>query len=229
MIAVRSEGPAYRLDELGWLQFELLCTELLEREAGLGDLEWRGRADQGRVALVDADVALADQGLLLPGPVAIAVVWVREDPSLDYRLAHLLAGVSAVESELGFWFDRVLVLTNLEAREARRRLEQSFGEVERFVVLGGSGLSAILDRDAMLRAAMPSVLGLRDLDPLLDREALERSSLDVCAAQVLARVFWPTRAYKRARAVLARHRFVVLTGPPEMGRRRSRRCSRSRS
>jgi hypothetical protein len=31
-------------------------------------------------------------------------------------------------------------------------------------------------------------------------------------------VFWPTRAYERARAVLARHRFVVLTGPPEMGK-----------
>jgi hypothetical protein len=34
----------------------------------------------------------------------------------------------------------------------------------------------------------------------------------------LARVFWPTRAYERARDVLARYRFVVLTGPPEMGK-----------
>lgn len=47
---------SYRLDELGWLQFERLCMLLLEREGGLADLDWRGHADQGRVALVDADV-----------------------------------------------------------------------------------------------------------------------------------------------------------------------------
>jgi hypothetical protein len=34
----------------------------------------------------------------------------------------------------------------------------------------------------------------------------------------LARVFWPTHAYERAYDVLGRHRFVVLTGPPEMGK-----------
>src|SRR5207253_6174214 len=34
----------------------------------------------------------------------------------------------------------------------------------------------------------------------------------------LAHVFVPTRAYVRALDVLDRHRFVVLTGPPEMGK-----------
>ena len=42
--------------------------------------------------------------------------------------------------------------------------------------------------------------------------------MDVERAQALARVFWPSRAYERARDVLARLRFVVLTGPPEMGK-----------
>ena len=31
-------------------------------------------------------------------------------------------------------------------------------------------------------------------------------------------MFWPTRAYEHARTVLVAHRFVVLTGPPEMGK-----------
>jgi ATP-dependent Clp protease ATP-binding subunit ClpA len=65
---------------------------------------------------------------------------------------------------------------------------------------------------------MPSVLGLRDLADLIDTDVRGRSSLDVERAQELARVFWPTHAYDRARDVLARHRFVVLTGPPEMGK-----------
>jgi len=37
-----ADSPAvgsYRLDELGWLQFERLCELVLEREAGGSDLE----------------------------------------------------------------------------------------------------------------------------------------------------------------------------------------------
>ena len=34
----------YRLDELGWLQFERLASLVLEAEAGLRDLDWQDRA-----------------------------------------------------------------------------------------------------------------------------------------------------------------------------------------
>ena len=66
---------------------------------------------------------------------------------------------------------------------------------------------------------MPPVLGLRDLDALIRPDARQRLLLaPKSTRRRLARVFWPTRAYARARAVLARHRFVVLTGAPEMGK-----------
>ena len=41
----------YRLDELGWLQFEQLCDELLA-EHGLTGLAWNGRADNIRETVV---------------------------------------------------------------------------------------------------------------------------------------------------------------------------------
>lgn len=208
----------YRLDDLGWLQFERLCGLVLGREAGLAELPWQGRADDGRVALVDADIVLEHPAARLEAPCAVAVIWVRQDPSATRRLTQLLVGALATRSELGFWFDRVLVLTNLDGQEARRALAQRFGAVEQFVVLGAGELASSIDRHSTLRATMPSVLGLRDLNPLISRDARNRSSLDVVSAQELARVFWPTRAYARARAVLERHRFVVLTGPPEMGK-----------
>ena len=108
---------AYRLDELGWLQFERLCALVLAQEAGLGeDVTWRGRADRGRVALLDSDVVLERAGLRLRGPLAVAVVWVRSSPSRAERLGDLVAGAWSVPSELGFWFERVLLLTNLDAR-----------------------------------------------------------------------------------------------------------------
>ena len=210
---------AYRLDELGWLQFERLCALVLAQEAGLGeDVTWLGRADRGRVALLDSDVALERAGLRLRGPLAVAVVWVRSSPSRAERLGDLVTGAWSVPSELGFWFERVLLLTNLDAEEARAALAQRFGSEREFAVLGAAELGESLDRHPALRAAMPSVLGLRDVEALVPSGVRRRSSFDIASAQALARVFWPTRAYERARAVLGRHRFVVLTGPPEMGK-----------
>ena len=217
-MADSSTADSYRLDELGWLQFERLCELVLEREAGLADLTWKGHGDWGRVALADGDVVLAHPHVRMRGLVAVAVVWVRGGMSPAHRLSLLFSGVLAVPSELGFWFERVLVLTNIDGQEAERGLALRFPDVKRFVVLGTRELGASIDRHPELRAAMPSVLGLRDLEPLIAARDRERSTLDVAAAQELARVFWPTRAYERARAALGRHRFVVLTGPPEMGK-----------
>jgi hypothetical protein len=215
-----SGSSSYRLDELGWLQFERVCSLLLAADTGLSELGWMGHADTGRVALVEGPVVLAGHGIRLVGPVTVAVVWVAGDESPERRLASLVARVVAVGSELGFWCeDRVVLLTNLDGGAAHTALEREpWCKRRTAVVLGGRELSASLDRCAGVRAAMPSVLGLRDLTPLVSANARAASSLDVERAQALARVFWPTRAYERARDVLARHRFVVLTGPPEMGK-----------
>jgi hypothetical protein len=215
-----SLSSSYRLDELGWLQFERVCSLVLEADAGLSELGWLGHADTGRVALVEEPVVVGGQGIRLAGPVTVAVVWVREDELVTRRLSALVERVSALPSDLGFWCeDRVLVLTNLDGVAAQTALRhQPFLERRTVVVLGNRELSESLDRHASLRSAIPSVLGLRDLTPLISANLRARSSLDVERAQALARVFWPTRAYERARDVLARHRFVVLTGPPEMGK-----------
>ena len=212
------QSAPYRLDELGWLQFERMCDLVLAQEAGLTDVTWLGRADHGRVAMVDEGIVLDRAGVQMPGPLAVAVVWVRPSVAGAERLMKLFAGVWSVRAELGVWFDRVLVVTNLGGRDAEDALAQHFLEVEQFRVLGATEMGQSLDRHPALRAAMPSVLGLRDLGPLIAEEVGERSTIDVPASQELARVFWATRAYDRAREVLRRHRFVVLTGPPEMGK-----------
>jgi hypothetical protein len=211
-----SSSSSYGLDELGWLQFERVCSLLIAADADLSDLGWIGHADSGRLALVDGPVVLMGHGIRLDGPVTVAVVWVAEDESPERRLVSLVGRVT----ELGFWCeDRVLLLTNLDDGDVGSALErQPWSEHRTTVVLGGRELGESLDRHAGVRAAMPSVLGLRDLTPLISATARGDSSLDVEHAQGLARVFWPTRAYERARHVLARHRFVVLTGPPEMGK-----------
>jgi hypothetical protein len=206
-------SSSYRLDELGWLQFDRLCSLVLEADVGLGGLQWRGRGDIARIGRVDGPLVLRDRGHRLGGPVTVAAVWVRGG---ERRLSEFAERVVSVPAERAEW---LLVMTNLDTADARDVLRaDALGQDLRVVILGAAEISASLDRDPQLRAAMPSVLGLRDLDELIESDVRGRSSLDVGRAQELARVFWPTRAYDRARDVLGRHRFVVLTGPPEMGK-----------
>lgn len=79
-------------------------------------------------------------------------------------------------------------------------------------------LSARIDARPDLRLAMPSLLGVRDLEPLIGAQVANRSTLDRGEAERLAAVFVPTRAYARAARILCEHRFAVLAGPPEMGK-----------
>jgi hypothetical protein len=210
---VVDRAPAYRLDELGWLQFERLCELLLAAEAGVDEISFTGHADRIRRAVIDAPVALRTSGERLEGPVTVLVAWAcQEEPK--QRLRRLLTRVLDADPVPG---TGLLLLTNLDAAAVSAALERA-GPRRRTVVLGRHALGEALDRHAPVRAALPSVLGSRELPGLIPPPLRARSSLHVDSAEALARVFWPTRAHANARVVLGRHRFVVLTGPPEMGK-----------
>ena len=146
----------------------------------------------------------------------MVVVWVPEDATPQRRLSSLTACLESLRSWCG---QRVMLISNLDSGAMRAACDHDRVLGRRVTAVWGAGeLGQRLDRHASVRAAMPSVLGLRDLAPLIAAPARAASSLDVERAQALARVFWPTRAYDRAREILAAHRFVVLTGPPEMGK-----------
>src|SRR5262249_34783519 len=85
----------------------------------------------------------------------------------------------------------------------------AFGEAELLDAIG---------RHAALRLDLPSALSVGDTRARLDADALQRSTLDLDAALELAPVFVPTDAYTRALGTLRKHAFLVLTGPPEMGK-----------
>ncbi|MDA0162839.1 hypothetical protein OM076_21375 [Solirubrobacter ginsenosidimutans] len=84
------------------------------------------------------------------------------------------------------------------------------------LVYGEDELRDAIRRLPGLRLQLPSILCLDAAPP--DAAALERSTFDVEAARELARVFVPTPAWSRAVATLKAHNFLVLTGPPEMGK-----------
>jgi hypothetical protein len=214
----RDRRGGYALDRMGWLHFEQLCSALFELEADVPPLAWAGGADRCRAVLSGTPVGPPLVRTPLPAPVLVQCIWVPPDhPERLVGALELL--VDERLADLGLARSLILV-TNCDgtrglATGVRRALPHQSTKVR---VLGPAAIGARLDARPELRRAMPSVLGLRDLGELIDPAAALRSTLDRAAATELATVFVPTRAYRRALEVLDRHRFAVLTGPPEMGK-----------
>ena len=198
----------FRLDELGTLQFERLCVELLGFDPAAFVLRPWGRFS----LVVDEGMDVPGSGRL-EGPTLVIVAWLRHgssSPSAAARLGELLL------DSLAIWDERparsLLVLTNVAAPLDVRRT----GVV--VTQLGPDELWRLYAVSPLARLRAPAALGVADLGALVPEDAAQRSSADTAAAAELARVFVPTTAYHAALRALELHSFVVLTGPPEMGK-----------
>ncbi|MGH2915734.1 MAG: hypothetical protein ACRDMX_12190 [Solirubrobacteraceae bacterium] len=201
---------SYALDRLGWLQFQDLCARLLQLDAAVAPSAWSGDADRVRIVRCEDGLGAPLLGYQLPGPVLVQCAWARASGGA------LAAVLRLVEQQP---LDGIRSLMLLTEAELEGGLELPAGlDRTRVGILGARELSARIDALAQLRLQVPSLLGLRDIEELLDAETVAGSSLELGAARELAGVFAPTRAYQRALSVLEAHRFVVLTGPPEMGK-----------
>jgi hypothetical protein len=205
---------AYALDRLGWLQFEQLCSRLLELDSGVPAHAWAGGADQCRHVLCGASLGPPLLRYELPGPVLVHSAWIRPGGGTDAgEMVDRLAREHPEDLEVARSY---LLVCNGELEEP---LEAAVGDARlRIGILGKRELSERIDARADLRRAMPSLLGLRALEELIGEGPAAASTLDRHAAAELAVVFVPTRAHARTLTVLGEHRFAVLTGPPEMGK-----------
>ncbi|HEY2438622.1 MAG TPA: hypothetical protein VGI07_00255 [Solirubrobacteraceae bacterium] len=204
----------YDLDRLGWLQFQQLCARLLDLDCAVPHRAWTGDADRWRFVRVETGVGPPLLPYPLPGPVLIQAAWVA--PRVGTRVSAAVRRLAVEQPDQLGDLASYLLLCNGELEPP---LSEPAGDADLLVgAMGTQEIGARIDALPGLRLVMPSLLGLRRLDELVDAEAAGRSTLDRRAAHQLAEVFVPTRAYHRALSVLGEHRFVVLTGPPEMGK-----------
>jgi hypothetical protein len=206
---------SYELDRLGWLQFQELCTRLLQLDAEVPASAWEGAADSTRFALVEPGLNSPALGLDLPGPALLQCSWLR--PGTVGPVTSAVERLTAQAPETLRAVRSYVMVANGEVVQPRPRAGAVSDDL-RVEARGTAEISARIDALPELRLAMPALLGLRALDPLIPAATRQRSSLDVPAARDLAERFVATRAHRRALTVLAEHRFAVLTGPPEMGK-----------
>jgi len=222
----------YRLDDLGWFQFEWLVQSLLKAKFGVGIESWGGRGDHGRDAFHKGSLEFPRDGELFEGPFVFQVKFVEEANAAGAKPRPRI--ISAVNFEIKRMTERrdlpeksvyVLISNVALSPELRNEIaglfQSTFPELEPFTI-GGQDLCDLLDNFPNIRTSFPQLLGLRDLDTLLEsvvaKPIIERSRAMIEEARELAPIFYPTEAYSEAIVKLTKHNFAVLEGPPEVGK-----------
>lgn len=223
----------YRLDELGWLQFEILVLALLKASLGLGIESWSGSGDLGRDCYSNSSLRFPSTELS-EGPFLFQAKFVSGANASGAKFQSALMGAVsgevnriAVRLEQGIWVHPahyVLVTNCPVTTKLRASVETQLAKVTsaKVSVLGATDIEGMLANHPDLRLSFPQLLGLSDLSALIaeqvGKELSERSAAAVAMALGLEAVFVPTSAFDRAQSILAKHHFAVLEGPPEVGK-----------
>lgn len=226
-------NSAYQLDDLGWFQFERLVQALLKAHLGIGVEAWGGRRDWGRDAWCPDRLRFPSRHIETEGPFLFQMKFVENANASGAKPRG--AVLKAVRAEMDS--DSVglvvrgdpkhyILITNAPLDGALRAdVTRIVGETlsgSEVHALGSADLAALLDINPKLRTSFPQILGIRDIESLLEkalrREQLLRSEAAVAEARGVLRVFAPTAAYHKAVKVLRKHHFAVLEGPPEVGK-----------
>ncbi len=224
----------YKLDDLGWYQFEWLIQSLLKNELGLSVESWGGSGDFGRDAYCSTTLNYPARQLS-KGPFLFQVKFVENANAAgatpDKRLqAAVGKEIAAIQKRKKWpkWKDPncYTLMTNAPVsgvlKEIIRDRMAKILPTATIIINASDDVCDLLDKHEQLRRSFPQLLSLRDLDHLLsnvlNREALERSKAAIDCAKDVAAVFVPTESYTAAWKILNKHGFVVLQGPPEMGK-----------
>jgi Novel STAND NTPase 3 len=225
----------YRLDDLGWYQFERLCQALLRAHYGAALEAWGSSQDFGRDAYSPGPLNYPSPGHQTAGSFIFQVKFISDANAPGARLKTPI--FAAVRAEMSRIQTRIVrktwttpnvysLLTNAPVSATHRKdliaLIQGTLPTSQIVILGATDIAASLDNSPLIRLSYPQILGLRDLQSLLAKtvnaDIVSRSTIALEQVSELAQVFVATGAYNHALKILENHGFAVLTGPPEMGK-----------
>jgi hypothetical protein len=221
----------YSLDNLGWFEFEGLSQTLLKARLGLGVEAWGGSGDWGRDAYCAGALTYPTNDLS-DGPFLFQCKFVAGANAAGAKSEVAVLNAVRAELQLSATAKRpappahYVLLTNARLGAATRQrvgTELNVSMPQTTVhIHDGNDLCAWLDITPEAVRSFPLLWSLRNLGDMLrtwvNADVLTRSRAALEEAEDIANVFVPTRAYSRALEVLGKHSFVVLEGPPEMGK-----------
>ncbi len=217
----------YQIGSIGWYNFERLIKTVLKRIIGPGTTSFGGSKDQGRDAAFQGTapypnretpwtgtwifqvkyIDLEDQGGGAAARSALKSVLVKEIKSICSRRVNP---------------DNYILITDVPLTAAARadlsRIAKAAGLRRNFAAVDGNEVCEWLDLFPELRRTFPQLLGLADLNQIVHADIYNRSKAFFEQWAPKLALFVQTDAYVKARSVLSQHRFLVLDGPPEVGK-----------
>ena len=217
----------YRIGALGWYNFETVVQTLLKGLIGPGVTSFGGTKDRGRDATFTGTASFPSNQTQWQG------YWVFQVKYLGFEEQ----GVKAARTDLKKTFKRefnsvlarqktrphnYILITNIpltgDNRDQLKTIAKQAAFRGNFCSIDGKEICQFLDLFPQVRRSYPQLLGLADLDKIVNHELYERSEAYVRQWQPRLSTFVWTPQYGDAITTLKNHHFVVLDGPPEAGK-----------
>ena len=217
----------YRIGALGWYNFETIVQTLLKGVIGPGVTSFGGTKDRGRDATFRGTASFPNDQTQWQG------YWVFQVKYLGFEEQ----GVKASRAELNKTFkkelnsvltrhrttpDNYILITNIpltgDNRDQLKTIAKQAAFRGNFRSVDGKEICQFLDLFPQVRRSYPQLLGLADLDKIVNHELYERSEAYVHHWQPRLSTFVWTQQYGDAITTLKNHHFLVLDGPPEAGK-----------
>ncbi|MEI2396135.1 hypothetical protein [Paenibacillus phytohabitans] len=213
----------YNLHNLGWKNFENLVCTIMQHVLGITFTPFSEGMDGGRDGFY---WGAAKEGLFT-------------DASLQGKFAFQCKHTSKLQESFSFSvvknelpkvrklvdeqaIEHYIIFTNLKVSalseaETKKKFLEIKG-IQTCIVLGEEWFDNTIDTNPILRRLVPRLYGIGDLSQILDERAREQSHAELELFQINVTTFVSTRAYQDALTALDQHGFVVLLGPPSVGK-----------
>jgi len=216
----------YRLNTLGWYNFERLAQTLLKKIIGPGVTSFGGSRDNGRDATFSGSASYPSAATQWSG------YWIFQVKFLDFEeftpkearvrlLNEAKKEFQKITSRNGKKPDNYILITNITLTSNNRSDLEAIAQnnrISNFISIDGNEICEFLDIHVELRQSHPQLLGLADLKSIINADVYTRSKLYFDEWSPHIGKFVETQAYGRAMQILKEHNFAVIDGPPEVGK-----------
>lgn len=216
----------YRISTIGWYNFELLAQTLLKAVIGPGVSAFGGSKDGGRDAVF---VGLAN---FPSADTAWHGQWVFQVKYIDVEEQGISAARTSLKGTFAAELKKTLqkrspinnfvlvtdVPLSASNRDDLRKLVSAAGYSGNFLSVDGKDVCQLLDLYPEVRRSYPQLLGLADLDLIINRDLYVRSRAFVQQWQPKLATYVQTEAHRKAANLIKKTNFIVLDGPPEVGK-----------
>lgn len=199
---------------------------MLQEELGIGISNFGGTKDRGRDAYFEGNAKFPPNEEIWSG------VWIFQAKFRDFiRTGESDARkslISSLKKELGKILveyedkcNNYIYITNVELTvndtEIMKKISKNFS-IENFRIIHFPEINSFFTRNMNIKWQFPRLIGFADLEQIINKSIKERSKAFIEAIQPNLEVFVSTNIYFKAIDILKAFNFVILEGPPKMGK-----------